>query len=158
MTRSLQSAGVLAFRTRDGSLEVMLVHPGGPYWKNKDNGAWSIPKGEFDESETPLEAARREFEEETGRAVVAGEFVALTPRRLRSGKIVHAFAVEDDFEVAGLHSNHFTMQWPPGSGQQKSFPEVDRYAWFSLDEAMRKINVGQQPFLAELSALVAAAR
>jgi len=133
----------------------MLVHPGGPFWKNKDDGAWSIPKGEFDADEAALDAARREFVEETGIAI-DGEFVALTPRRLRSGKTVHAFAIDKDIDVTQLRSNVFTAQWPPGSGQLWSFPEVDRYAWFELAEAARKINVGQQPFLAELEALVAA--
>jgi len=135
----------------------MLVHPGGPFWRNKDDGAWSIPKGEFEADEESLGAARREFFEETGVAI-DGEFVALTPRRLRGGKVVHAFAIRRDFDVAQLHSNAFTMQWPPGSGQLRSFPEVDRYAWFALEEAARKINIGQQPFLAELAALVAASK
>jgi predicted NUDIX family NTP pyrophosphohydrolase len=148
-----QSAGILAYRKRDHAIEVLLAHPGGPFWKNKDDGAWSIPKGEFDDGEAPLAAARREFEEETG-AAIDGGFVALTPRRLRGGKLVHAFAIERDFDVAGLRSNTFETEWPPRSGRRQSFPEVDRYAWFALDEAARKINAAQQAFLAELAALL----
>jgi len=154
MTRTRQSAGILVYRVRDRALEVLLVHPGGPLWKNKDDGAWSIPKGEIDDSEDALAAARREFVEETGVAI-DGDFRALTPRRLRSGKLVHAFAVEGDLDTSHLHSNAFEMEWPPRSGKTQSFPEVDRYAWFALDVAARKINVGQQPFLVELAQSVA---
>ena len=151
--RAQQSAGILAYRKRGGAIEVLLAHPGGPYFRNKDDGAWSIPKGEFDDDEAALVAARREFLEETGVAI-EGDFVALTPRRLRSGKLVHAFAIERDLDVAALRSNTFAMQWPPGSGRMQSFPEVDRYAWFTLDAAARKINVAQQAFLVELAAML----
>jgi len=153
MARSKQSAGILAWRRRGGVIEVLLAHPGGPFWKSKDDGAWSIPKGEFDEGEPPLAAARREFLEETG-ATVEGDFAALAPCRLRSGKLVHAFAIERDLDPAQLVSNTFTMTWPPGSGRAQSFPEIDRYAWFGLDDAARKINVAQRPFLAELASLL----
>src|SRR3982751_5894175 len=122
MTR--QSAGLLLHRSHDGMVEVFLVHPGGPVWRNKDAGAWSIPKGEFAEGDDPLAAARREFEEETG-ARIDGRFVALAPIRQRGGKVVHAWAVEGDVAPEGLTSNVFTMEWPPRSGRMQSFPEVD---------------------------------
>lgn len=147
-----QSAGLLLFRESRGRIEVLLVHPGGPFWARKDAGAWSIPKGEFDADEEPLAAARREFEEETGQAVT-GEFVALQPVRQRSGKIVHAWAVRADLDPARLRSNTFTMEWPPKSGQLREFPEVDRAAWFTLDEAREKIQPGQRPLLDQLEAL-----
>jgi len=148
-----QSAGILAYRVRGGALEVLLVHPGGPLWKNKDAGAWSIPKGEFEAGEDALAAARREFEEETGMRV-DGEFVPLTPRRQGSGKLVQAWALPADFDVAGLRSNTFTLEWPPKSGRLRAFPEVDRYAWLALPEAAAKINERQRPWLDELAALL----
>jgi predicted NUDIX family NTP pyrophosphohydrolase len=139
---------------RSGLLEVFLVHPGGPYWVRKDDGAWSIPKGEIEESEEALVAARREFLEETG-SVVSGPFVAMTPVKQRSGKWVRAWAATGDLDPAALKSNLFSMQWPPGSGRMQSFPEVDRGAWFRLDEARVKITAGQLPLLEELATLVA---
>lgn len=148
-----QSAGLLLFRESHGAIEVLLVHPGGPFWARKDAGAWSIPKGEFDAGEEPLTAARREFEEETGQAV-AGEFIALQPVRQPSGKIVHAWAVRADFDPARLRSNTFTIEWPPKSGRSREFPEVDRAAWFTLDEARKKIQPGQRPLLDQLEALL----
>ena len=151
----IQSAGILVYRIRDGALEVLLVHPGGPLWKNKDAGAWGIPKGLFEPPESPLDAARREFEEETGIAL-DGAFVALTPRRLKSGKLLHPFAVEGDVDTAAIRSNTFSLEWPPRSGRQQSFPEVDRGEWFRLDEAHVRISEGQRPLLAELAALLAA--
>lgn len=141
------------YRRRGGALEVFLVHPGGPFWAKKDAGAWSIPKGEFAVDEDPLAAARREFEEETGFAV-SGHFVPLTPRRQSSGKIVHAFAIEGDCDADAIRSNTFTMEWPPRSGRQAEFPEVDRAAWFSLDEAMERISAGQRVFLEDLRRLL----
>ena len=138
---------------RDGMLEVLLVHPGGPFWKNKDAGAWSIPKGEFGPGEDALAAAKREFEEETG-AGIDGAFVPLPPRKQKSGKTVHAWAIAADLDVARMRSNTFEMEWPPKSGRMQSFPEVDRHAWFPVAEAHEKINEGQRPFLAELQALV----
>ena len=150
---ALQSAGVLVYRKRDGALEVLLVHPGGPLWKGRDAGAWGIPKGLFEPPEAALDAARREFEEETGIAIDGG-FVALTPRRLKSGKLLHAFAVEGDLDAAAIRSNTFSMEWPPRSGRHQSFPEIDRGAWFGVPEARVRIHDGQRPLLAELEALL----
>lgn len=143
-----QSAGVLLYRHHP-HVEVFLVHPGGPLWANKDLGSWSIPKGEFTPPEEPLSAARREFCEEVGH-VVNGPFLALTPRKQKSGKIVHAFACRGDLEASTLKSNTFRMEWPPRSGQYQTFPEVDRGEWFPLEEAERRILPGQQGFLGEL--------
>jgi|SRR5688572_426069 len=143
------SAGLLLFR-RNGNLEVLLVHPGGPLWTKKDEGAWSIPKGEIDPGEDPLAAARREFEEELGYPVT-GEFIELAPVRQASGKVVHAWAVEGDFDPAALISGTFTMEWPPRSGRQQQFPEVDRVEWFTIDDAKRKINKAQIALLDELN-------
>ena len=143
------SAGLLLYRRRGGALEVFLVHPGGPFWARKDDGAWSIPKGEFGADEDPLDAARREFEEETGfRAEAAG--VPLTPQRQAGGKTVHAWAAEGDCDPAAIRSNTFVIEWPPRSGRMQAFPEVDRAAWFDLATARLKINRGQAPFLDEL--------
>lgn len=127
---------------------VLLVHPGGPFWAQKDAGAWSIPKGEF-EDEDPLTAARREFLEETGSAV-EGEFVALAPVTQKSGKTIQAWAVEGDLDPLMIRSNTFEMEWPPRSGRKQSFPEVDRAAWFSIHDAMEKINPAQRALLVEL--------
>jgi len=146
---SKKSAGILLYRYRAPGIEVLLGHPGGPFWASKDIGAWSMPKGEF-EHEEPLEAARREFQEETGLAV-DGPFIALNPRRQKSGKTLYAFALRGDCEVANLRSNTFSMEWPPRSGRMQEFPEIDRAAWFSLDVARVKIQPGQVPFLDELA-------
>ena len=148
-----RSAGLLIYRRRAGILEVFLVHPGGPFWRNKDAGAWSIPKGEYDDFEAPLAAAQREFTEETG-MTASGDFRPLAPVRQAGGKVVTAFAVEGDFDVEGLRSNTFQMEWPPRSGRLASFPEVDRAGWFTLDEARLKILPGQRPLLDELAELV----
>lgn len=144
-----KSAGLLLFREVSGHLEVLLVHPGGPYWAKKDEGAWSIPKGEFEDGEDPLAAAKREFQEETGFAP-EGETVPLDPVRQPSGKLVHAWAMERDFDPAGLKSNTFSLEWPPKSGRLQEFPEVDRAAWFPMDEAHRKMLKGQAAFLVQL--------
>jgi predicted NUDIX family NTP pyrophosphohydrolase len=141
-----KSAGVLLYRRPPGGLEVFLVHPGGPFWAKKDLGAWSIPKGEIEDDEDPLAAAKREFTEETG-FVVEGEFRPLAPLRQRSGKVIFAWAVEGDCDPAQLRSNTFELEWPPKSGRRREFPEVDRAAWFDLDEARRRILKGQAPFL-----------
>lgn len=145
-----KSAGLLLFRRTPAGVEVLLVHPGGPLWAKKDEGAWSIPKGEIDADEEPLAAARREFEEELG-SPVSGEFIALAPIRQASGKVVHAWAVEADFDPATFTSGMFSMEWPPRSGQQQEFPEVDRAEWFSIDNARRKINKAQIELLDQLA-------
>lgn len=147
------SAGILLYR-RQPRLEVFLVHPGGPFWAKKDLGAWSIPKGELSEGEAPLPAAIREFGEETGFSV-DGDFRALAPLRQKSGKTVLAWAVEGDCDPALLQSNLFSMEWPPKSGRQQQFPEVDRGAWFSIDEARTRIIAGQAGFLEDLLRLIA---
>lgn len=146
------SAGLLMFRGRGDSLEVLLAHPGGPLWARKDAGAWTIPKGEIDEGEAPLAAACREFSEETGFRP-AGPYVALTPIRQRSGKVVHAWAFAGDCDPGRLQSNTFTMEWPPHSGQVAAFPEVDRAAFFTLAAAREKINPAQIALLDELERL-----
>jgi predicted NUDIX family NTP pyrophosphohydrolase len=147
-----QSAGLLMFRLRDGELEVLLVHPGGPFWARKDEAAWSIPKGEFPAEEQPLAAAQREFAEETG-CRAQGPFIPLTPVTQRSGKLVHAWAVEGDCNTAQLHSNVFSLEWPPKSGKRQEFPEVDRAEWFPVPVALRKINPAQRALLTELVTL-----
>lgn len=144
-----QSAGLLMFRRRGGDLEVLLVHPGGPLWARKDAGAWTIPKGEIAEGEAPLAAACREFAEETG-FPCPGPFLALTPIRQRSGKLVHAWAFAGDCDPGRLQSNSFTMEWPPHSGRIAAFPEVDRAAFFSLAAAREKVNPAQCALLDEL--------
>jgi predicted NUDIX family NTP pyrophosphohydrolase len=146
-----ESAGILLYRLRQGATEVFLVHPGGPYWRNKDAGAWSIPKGQLEADDDALAAARREFLEETGSAV-SGEFVALAPLRQPSGKTVHAWAVEGDIDAASITSNLFSVEWPPRSGKLQQFPEVDRGAWFALDAAREKMLAGQRGFLDQLQA------
>jgi len=146
-----KSAGILLYR-RKPELEVFLVHPGGPFWAKKDLGAWSLPKGEFEDGEDPLDAARRELLEETGFAV-EGEFRALSPLRQKSGKTVFAWALEGDCDPAALRSNTFTMEWPPRSGKTHEFPEIDSGAWFDLMEARRRIATGQAGFLDELAEL-----
>ncbi|MBB6111134.1 Predicted NTP pyrophosphohydrolase, NUDIX family [Mucilaginibacter lappiensis] len=144
-----QSAGILLYRKTEGKLQVFLVHPGGPFFKNKDEGNWSIPKGEFLDEEDPLEAAKREFKEETGQAI-AGKFILLNPITQKSGKKVHAWAVEGDMDHLSIKSNQFEMEWPPRSGKQQSFPEVDRAEWFDMDIAKVKINPAQAGFIEEL--------
>jgi predicted NUDIX family NTP pyrophosphohydrolase len=144
-----QSAGLLLYRKSSGQLEVLLVHPGGPFWAKKDDGAWSIPKGEYTSDEDPLAAARREFEEELGSSV-DGEFTPLGAVKQAGGKVVHAWAVRGDFDPAQLKSSPFSMEWPPRSGRQQEFPEVDRAEWFSVEIARMKILKGQAEFLDRL--------
>jgi predicted NUDIX family NTP pyrophosphohydrolase len=147
-----KSAGVLAYRTEAGRLEVLLVHPGGPFWVNKDDGAWSIPKGEHAAGETSEDTARREFAEELGLALT----VPLQPLgeiRQRGGKLVEAFAAACDVNVDAIVSNSFEIEWPPRSGKRQRFPEVDRAAWFDLATARKKINEAQRDFLNRLEAL-----
>jgi predicted NUDIX family NTP pyrophosphohydrolase len=147
------SAGLLVYRKRQGVLEVLLVHPGGPFWAKRDSGTWSIPKGELDAAEPALDAARREFHEETG-FTVSGDFTALSPLRQKGGKTVHAWAVQGDCDPARLRSNTFSLEWPPRSGKTQEFPEIDRADWFPLDEALRRILPGQAGFLRQLATLV----
>lgn len=149
------SAGLLVYRERDGQVEVLLVHPGGPLWKNKDAGAWSIPKGEFGDGEDALAAAKREFHEETG-VTIKGAFKPLAPVRQKGGKQVHAFAVQAEIDAAAIKSNTFTMEWPPKSGRMQAFPEIDSAQWFGLDDAREKINAGQAPLLQQLAELLTA--
>jgi predicted NUDIX family NTP pyrophosphohydrolase len=140
------------YRKRKGLVEVLLIHPGGPLWARRDLGVWSIPKGEFTD-EAPLDAAKREFHEETG-FTACGEFRPLAPIRQSGGKIVHAWAFEGDCEASAAHSNDFTMEYPPHSGKMCSFPEVDRAAWFPLPQARQKILKSQQPLLDQLENLL----
>jgi predicted NUDIX family NTP pyrophosphohydrolase len=150
------SAGILMYRSRDGMLEVLLAHPGGPVWRNKDEGAWTIPKGEPADGEDLLVAAIREFVEETGDAtwVRWGKFDDLTPIRQKSGKVVHAWACEGDFDPATLRSNTCTIEWPPRSGKRIEIPEVDRAEWFTPDVARVKINPAQVPLIDELEVVI----
>lgn len=143
------SAAILLHRRRNGAREVFLVHPGGPFWARKDLGAWSLPKGEIAEGEEPLAAALREFHEETG-FTVAGDFTPLPPVRQSGGKTILAFAVEGDCDPAELRSNTFELEWPPRSGRKQAFPEVDRGAWFPLEEARKRILAAQAPLLDEI--------
>lgn len=145
------SAGILMYRLRDGRVEVLLAHPGGPWWRRKDAAAWTIPKGGVMPGETPLAAARREFREELGFDAPEA-VIALEPVKQPSRKLVHAWAVEGDWDPARLESNTFELEWPPRSGRMQSFPEVDRAGWFAIDEARDKLLRGQVPFLDQLAA------
>lgn len=144
-----QSAGILPFKNVGGHWLFFLVHPGGPFWKNKDLGSWSIAKGEFDDSENALDAAIREFEEETG-TKIEGDFIELSSVRLKSGKTVYAWAIEIDLDESQITSNTFQMEWPPKSGKIQHFPEVDKAAWFDATTAQQKINPAQADFIVEL--------
>jgi predicted NUDIX family NTP pyrophosphohydrolase len=146
-----RSSGILLFR-RGSELEVLLVHPGGPFWAKKDFGAWSIPKGEHADAEEALACALREFEEETGTAPDPGELDDLGTVRQKSGKVVQAWALEGDLDAGAIRSNTFTMEWPPRSGRKAEFPEVDRAAWFGVEEARERINPAQAAFLDRLAA------
>ncbi|MCK4272487.1 NUDIX domain-containing protein [bacterium] len=144
-----RSAGLLMYRRREGIVEVFLVHPGGPFWTRKDLGCWSIPKGEYLPGEDPLPAARREFEEETG-FTAQGEFRELTEIRQKGGKLVKAWALEGDCDPAAIKSNTFILEWPPRSGKQQEFPEIDRAGWFAIETARQKILESQVALLEEL--------
>jgi len=145
-----QSAGILLYRRAAGTLEVLLVHPGGPYWATKDVGAWSIPKGEYEEGEDPRACALREFEEELGSAPPAATLAELGTVKQSGGKVVTAWAAEGDLDAAGVQSNTFTMEWPPRSGVMREFPEVDRAEWFAMEDARSRINPAQAVFLDRL--------
>ncbi len=147
---SVHSGGILLFRFRERKLEMLLVHPGGPFWSGKDEGAWSIPKGVFEDQESPLEAAKREFREETGYEVKGGRFTNLGTIRQPSRKIVHVWAHQSDLDVAFATSNKFTMEWPRKSGIIREFPEVDKAEWFDAKEARKKILKGQAGFIDRL--------
>ena len=150
MAAGKRSAGILLHRISGGAPEVLLVHPGGPFWARRDAGAWSIPKGEYEDGDDPLAAALREFEEETGTALEAGELRDLGEVKQKGGKVVRAWAAEGDIDAGTVRSNTFTMEWPPRSGRTAEFPEVDRAGWFALDEAREKLNPAQAEFLDRL--------
>ena len=149
-----RSAGLLAYRRTDDGVEVLLVHPGGPFWAKKDAGAWSIPKGEYEDDEDPLACALREFEEETGTRLAADDVVELGNVRQKSGKQVTAWAVAGDLDPATVRSNTFVMEWPPRSGRQAEFPEIDRAEWFGLDAAREKLVGGQVELIERLASRV----
>lgn len=148
-----QSAGILLYRIQHSNLQVFLVHPGGPFWKNKDIGAWSVPKGEFLDDEDTLLAARREFQEETSQAI-DGKFIKLKPVKQKSGKIIYAWAVEGDIDENNVISNTFPLEWPPKSGKMIEVPEIDKAGWFDVITANDKINPAQVALIEELVGLV----
>jgi predicted NUDIX family NTP pyrophosphohydrolase len=143
-----QSAGILLYRIKNKKPEIFLCHPGGPFYKNKDTAAWSIPKGEFDNEEEPLVAAKREFKEETGQEV-EGNFIPLKPVKYKNGKIVHAWAVEGEIDASSIQSNLFPLEWPPKSGKYIEVPEVDRGEWFTIEMAKQKILPSLYPIIEE---------
>jgi predicted NUDIX family NTP pyrophosphohydrolase len=152
------SAGLLLYRITDGVVEVLIGHPGGPFWARKDEGAWSIPKGEYLDGDDPWTAARREFEEELGKPAPAGPRIEFAPLKQPSGKIVTIFAVRGDLDLDGTFSNTFTLEWPKGSGNINEYPEIDRVGWFPVSEARSKLLTGQRPVLDLLVQALAAAR
>jgi len=149
------SAGLLLYRETDGLLEVLIGHPGGPFWARKDEGAWSVPKGEYVEGEDPWAVAQREFTEEIGKPPPTGPRIDLTPVRQPSGKVVTVFAVRGDLDLQGTFSNTFTLEWPKGSGVLREYPEIDRVAWVALAEARSKLVTGQRPLLDQLAGVLA---
>jgi predicted NUDIX family NTP pyrophosphohydrolase len=148
-----KAAGILLYRRTGSSLEIFLIHPGGPFWAKKDESSWSIPKGEFLENEDPLTAAKREFQEETG-FTVEGPFVSIGSIKQSSGKVVQAWACEGDVDAAAIHSNTFQLEWPPRSGKYEEFPEADRAEWFPMELAWKKILKVQMPFLQNLERIL----
>lgn len=155
MTRvGTESAGLLVYRQRDGTVEVLLVHPGGPFWQKRDDGAWSIPKGEVAENEVRVDVARREFQEELGINPPDGALTQLGEVRQAGGKVVHAWAVAGDTDVSRVRSNTFEIEWPPHSGKMRKFPEVDRAGWFDLTMARRKLLPAQREFVDRLESLL----
>jgi predicted NUDIX family NTP pyrophosphohydrolase len=151
---SKRSAGILLYRRRGAQVEVLLVHPGGPFWSKKDDGAWFIPKGELEEGEEPLAAARREFREELGSEPPNGEPLALGTVKSKSGKLIYAWALEGDLDLAAFKSSTFSLEWPPRSGQIREFPEVDRAAFFTLSGAEPKLHQAELPLLSSLRDLL----
>jgi predicted NUDIX family NTP pyrophosphohydrolase len=149
----MQSAGILLYKTVNNTLRILLAHPGGPFWAKKNAGAWTIPKGEIGEQEEKLEAARREFFEETGQNV-SGRFIELSPLKQKGGKVIHAWALMHDLDETKVTSNTFEMEWPPRSGKMREFPEIDRVGWFTVEEAFEKILPGQKGFISELQELL----
>jgi len=145
-----KSAGILLYRFTKKILEVLIVHPGGPFWAKKDLGVWSIPKGELNDNENPLDAALREFLEEMGEEI-SGNFIPMTPIKQSNGKIIYAFALEHDFDALKIKSNMFTMEWPPKSGKQQAFPEIDRGEWFDFTTSKQKLNEYQAAIVDELA-------
>jgi len=154
---SKRSAGILLYRRRSGQVEVLLVHLGGPFWSKKGDGAWFIPKGELEAGEEPLLAARREFREELGSEPPTGEPLALGTVKNKSGKLIYAWALEGDLDLAAFKSNTFMLEWPARSGQMREFPEIDRAGFFTLPDAEQKLHQAEQPLLARLRALLVAA-
>ena len=152
---TVHSGGILLFRRHAGRLQVMLVHPGGPYWENRDAGAWSIPKGLFEENEAPLDAARREFTEETG-FVAEGDFIELGELVQPSKKVIHAWALESELDITRIKSNTFRLEWPPNSGHFEDYPEIDRGQWFDSAAAREKISRGQAEFIDRLIRILGA--
>jgi predicted NUDIX family NTP pyrophosphohydrolase len=152
-----RSAGILLYRTTNGPLEVLLVHPGGPFFSGKDLGTWGLPKGEYEPDEEPLDCAIREFEEELGQAPPSGTMIALGEIRQKNGKLVTAWGLAGDLDAELVHSNTFVAEWPPRSGQLAEFPEIDRAAWLTLDDAAARIIPTQQPLLDRLAAALAGA-
>jgi len=150
---SKQSAGILLYRKIHKTIEVLLVYPGGPYFSGKEAGNWTVPKGEFTDEEAPLQAAIREMEEETGFRP-EGPYTPLSPIKQKSGKIVHCWAMESDLDVTTILSNTFELEWPPKSGKRKTFPEIEKAAWFTLESAKGKINERQIPLLEELQQII----
>ncbi len=148
-----KSAGLLLYRCMENTIEFFLVHPGGPFWKNKDIGAWTIPKGELEDEEDALEAAKREFKEETG-TIIDGNFITLTPVKQKAGKLVYAWAIQGNIDSEKITSNTFKIQWPPKSGKWVDLPEVDKAGWFSIEESKQKINPAQIPLIDELLELI----
>ncbi|MCV7222259.1 NUDIX domain-containing protein [Mycolicibacterium elephantis] len=150
------SAGLLLYRVVDGDVEVLIGHPGGPFWARRDDGAWSIPKGEYTEGEDPWTVAQREFVEEVGKPPPEGPRIELAPVKQPSGKVITAFAIRGDLDITGAVSNTFEMEWPKGSGRIREFPEIDRVGWFSVEQARSKLLKGQRPLLDQLLAALEA--
>jgi len=154
-----KSAGILWYHVKNDVLQVFLVHPGGPFWRNKNAGTWSIPKGEFQEGEDPLQAAKREMQEETGidpdiEGLRSSEFLQLSPVRQKSGKIIYAWAAQGDFDTSQLTSNTFELEWPPKSGKKGTFPEVDKGEWLTIEEAKKRILAYQLPLIIQLEEII----